>query len=186
MNIRALCLVAVLVPQFVCAAEVSVPRGHGPEISGLFQRLVRTADPGEAATIQTEIQELWSQSPSDTANLLYARGLEARANNGALALELLTAVTELQPDFADAWNALGRVNFALGAPETAVLDLERALTLEPRHFDAMLALAAIFEFKGNRRAMLDELRRAYRVNPHIPGIAAKIRALALEVEGRRI
>lgn len=156
------------------------------ELNSLFDHLRRARDATEAGTIEGRIVEICSQSPSDTANLLYARGVEAMDDDKELALELFTAVTELEPNFAEAWQELGQVNYALDAQDAALLDLERTLVLEPRHYGALLGLSTIFETYGNKKAALDALRRAYAINPNIPELDKRIRALSLDVEGQRI
>src|SRR5262249_13545423 len=127
----------------VFAAGVPELRPSAPsrsELDVLFDRLKHAHSDVEADALENRIAEIWSQSSSDTATLLFARGLEAMDADKAPALELLTAVTELQPDFAQGWEELGAINAALDAQDAAVLDLQRALALEPRHYGALLGL----------------------------------------------
>ncbi len=169
------------------AAQTAAPApGPAAELNLLFDHLKRARSAAEADGLESRITEIWTQSPSDTANLLYARGVEAMDDDKELALDLFTAVTELEPDFAEGWQELGAVNYALEAHDAAILDLERALTLEPRHYGALLGLSSIFEMYGNKKAALDALRRAAAINPYIPDIDKRIRALSLDVEGQPI
>jgi Flp pilus assembly protein TadD len=163
------------------------PTAAAADLDALFARLKTTKNPVEADYAQTMILAIWAKSPSDTANLLYSRGLAAFAGGDKqLAFDLFTAVTSLQPDFAEAWHELGTVNLELNAHDEAMVDFEHTLELEPRHFGAMMKLAMIFESYGNKRAALAALRRAYAVNPHIDGLEARINAMAREVEGQGI
>lgn len=168
------------------AADAGADQAGPAELDRLFARLGQTRDAAEAAEIEGRIADIWGRSPSDTANLLYERGLEAMDDDQQLALELFTAVTEIQPDFAEAWQELGAVNFTLEAHDAAILNLEQAIALEPRHYGALVGLATIFEMYGNRKAALEALRRAYRINPHIPDIERRMRVLSRDVEGQRI
>ena len=175
-----------LSPTLAAGAPAGPSPSRATELDVLFDHLRHATSETEAVTIENRIVEIWAQSPSDTANLLYARGIEALDDDKELALELLTAVTELEPNFAEAWQELGHLNFVLDAHDAAIVDLERALTLEPRHYGALLGLASIFELYGNKKAALDVLRRASAIDPYIPEIDKRIRALSLDVEGQRI
>ncbi len=193
MLLRTVALALVVTCGSALAAEAPEANAPAPsaspltvELNVLFDHLKHARSQPEADAIEARIVELWGQSPSDTANLLYARGLEAMENDKELALEIFTAVTELQPDFAEAWQELGAVNFALDAHDAAVVDLEHALQIEPRHYGALLGLASIFEAYGNKKAALDVLRRADAIDPFIPDIEQRIHALSLDVEGQRI
>jgi len=157
------------------------------ELDTLFARLKAAKAPAEAEYLQNMIELIWSHAPSDTVTLLQQRGLAALASGDKqLAFDLFTAVTTLAPDFAEGWHQLGAINFALDAHDEALIDLEHALRLEPRQFDALMGLASIFELYGNKRAELEALRRAYAVNPHIEGLEGRITALTREVEGQGI
>jgi tetratricopeptide (TPR) repeat protein len=164
-----------------------IPQATPSDLDHLFARLKATNDPTEVDMIEGMITEAWSISPSPTATLLYHRGLEAMADNDdELAFNLFSAVTELRPDFAEAWHELGAVNFDMDAHDAALVDLERCLRLQPRHYGALMGLASIFELYGNKKAALEALRRAYAINPHIDGLKRRIDALSREVEGQGI
>jgi len=185
----ALCLLAL--PLAAAAPEPAPAPANrtaaSTELDVLFNRLKSTKNPVEAEFVQTMILKILSTSPSPTATLLYNRGVQALvAEDHQLAFDLFTAVTTLAPDFAEGWHELGAVNFALNAHDEALVDLEHALDLEPRHYAAMMGLASIFEMYGNKRGALQALRRAYAVNPHIDGLEGRINALAREVEGQGI
>lgn len=184
--LRRILFALIVLPLPAMAAGLAPADPSASELDSLFARLKQTQDAAEAAEIEGRIAEVWGHSPSDTANLLYERGLEAMNDDQELALELFSAVTEIQPDFAEAWQELGAVNFQLEAHDAAILSLEQAIALEPRHYGALVGLATIFEMYGNRKAALEALRRAYRINPHIPDIERRLRALSRDVEGQRI
>lgn len=165
----------------------SIPHATPADLDQLFARLKATNNPAEVDMIEGMITEAWSTSSSPTATLLYHRGLEAMADNDdELAFNLFSAVTELQPDFAEAWHELGAVNFDMDAHDAALVDLEKCLRLQPRHYGALMGLARIFELYGNKKAALEALRRAYAINPHIDGLKHRIDVLAREVEGQGI
>jgi tetratricopeptide (TPR) repeat protein len=182
----ALLVLFCLWPLLAVGAPIAPSSAPKSELDELFDRLKHPRDQSDADEIESRIVEIWGESPSDTANLLYSRGLEAIDDDKELALELFSCVTELQPDFAEAWQELGAVNYALDAHDAAIFDLERALQLEPRHYGALLGLASIFEIYNSKKAALEALRKAYAINPSIPNLENRIRGLARDVEGQRI
>jgi tetratricopeptide (TPR) repeat protein len=144
----------------------------------------KAADP---RALQREIAELWAESGSDAMDLLLYRGREAiDAETYDKALEHLSALVELAPDFAEGWNARATVNFLRDEYWDAVADIQRALALEPRHFGALMGLASMLERTGDEKGALTAMREALRVNPHLEGGKEMVDRLAPGVDGRDI
>jgi tetratricopeptide (TPR) repeat protein len=184
---RVVALALLALPLMAASPPRIAPDDPAANLNALFSRLRAAKDPAEAQVVEGMIISIWATSPSDTANLIYQRGVVALgAGDKELALDLFTACTSLQPDFGEAWHQLGVANFALNANDEAMIDLEHALAIEPRNYGALMQLAAIFSIYGNQHASLQALRRAYALNPHIDGLGARIEAMAREVEGQGI
>ena len=186
---RVVALALLALPLMAASADARVPSADDPaaNLNALFSRLKNTQDPAEVKATEGAIFAIWATSPSDTANLIYQRGMIALvAGDKDLALDLFNACTSLEPEFGEAWHQLGVVNFALNANDEAMIDLEHALAIEPRNYGALMQLAAIFSVYGNQHASLGALRRAYAINPHIDGLGQRIEAMARQVEGQGI
>ncbi|MEP0406339.1 MAG: tetratricopeptide repeat protein, partial [Roseibium sp.] len=97
-----------LIPD-VDADQPAVVDPDGPpeasELDALFVRLKDADGVSEASRIARQIQLLWLDSGSDTVDLMMARAGQAlKAENHALALDMLDIVVTLSPDFAEGWN----------------------------------------------------------------------------------
>ncbi|WP_264212933.1 tetratricopeptide repeat protein [Leisingera thetidis] len=145
------------------------------------------AEVSEAAAIDRELQALWAKSGSPSMDLLLRRGTDAM-ERGELqqAAEHLTALTDHAPEFARGWYERARVYFALGLYGPSVADLERALALNPRDYNAIYALGALFEqFREPERAYQAYLR-AKAIHPHHEEVSSALERLKPSVEGREL
>lgn len=145
------------------------------KLEDLYRQL---ADPDrdDWERVQTEIQRLWSRSGSPAMDLLLRRaGQEMHSENYGAAIDHLTALTELAPDFAEGWNARATAFYQMGEYSLAMADIEHALALNPRHFGALTGLGIILGETGQYGSALGALREAERINPNQPGIRDHIR-----------
>ena len=108
------------------------------------------------------------------------------AQDAATAKTLLDAVTEMKPGYAEVWYQRAALLAAMDSPQEAAADLQKAIGLEPRHFQALALAGKIAEASGDKRTALATYRRAVAVNPQLEAIKRKISALAAEIEGKDI
>jgi tetratricopeptide (TPR) repeat protein len=156
-------------------------------LEGLFKRLKATSDAVEAQGVAGLIERIWSRSGSDTADLLMSRATAAmQAKENDLALTLLGRLVEIQPDWAEAWNTRATLLFEMDDFDASVLDIQRALTLEPRHFGALSGLAIILEQEGLNRRALETYNRVLDIYPALDSVRKARDNLAIEVDGRGI
>lgn len=157
------------------------------DIDALFEALARAEDPEQAAVIEAAIWRVWAHSGSDTVDLLMQRGLEAlEARNFAVALDLLSSVVELAPDYPEGWNKRATLFFMIDDYQAAMADATQALALEPRHWPALMGLAIMFEDLGEPERALGAYRAALEINPQLEAARAAVERLEIEVEGRGI
>ncbi len=153
----------------------------------LFTRLAES-DEDEWKRIQSEIWRMWSQSGSASMDLLLRRAHKAmeEQDDPELALRYLDDLVRFAPDFAEGWNRRATVHFQLGEYGKAVAGIERALSLEPRHFGALGGLAMILERLGDKDGAYEAYKRALEIHPYLPGAAKALERLAPDVEGREL
>lgn len=147
-------------------------------LGALFDRLRTTNSAAEATAITREIWAIWRQSDIDTINVLMARGIqEMSRGNYEVALAAFNKVVKLEPNLAEGWNKRATVYYLIGKYEASVHDIERTLTLEPRHFGALSGLGFISLVLGDERAALKAFDAALKVNPYLPGARTKAEEL---------
>ena len=144
-------------------------------------------DDTSAKAIEDRIWALWMVSGSDTVDVLMSRVKEASdAENYTLAIRLLDAVIEIDPDFVEAWNRRATIFFLQKDYSSSLADIMHVLVQEPRHFGALAGLGTILEEVGDDRHALDAYRKALAVHPHLKGVAEHVKSLTDKVEGRDI
>lgn len=155
-----------------------------PHLDRLFSEL-RTSDDPDA--VLEEIGEIWRDSQSDTVDLLYARA-EAAMAAGALDLAgaLLDHAVGLAPSFAQAHVLRGAVRLQAQDPAGAIADFSRAIELEPRQFQARIALAELMAAAGDARGAFDMLQKALEWNPNDPTALRMAKRLREQLDGQEI
>jgi tetratricopeptide (TPR) repeat protein len=176
-------------------AQAQTAGDHHPEaaeatpeerLEALFAAL---ADPEaeDASLVQRRINEIWSASGSESMDFLLSRGREAmEAEQYDKAIDHLTALTRLAPDFAEGWNMRATAHFLADEYWWAVADIQQTLMLEPRHFGALAGLGSILERIDDDRGALIAWREALRLNPHLDAATEAVRRLETEVDGRDV
>ncbi len=156
-------------------------------LSSLYDQLQK-ADSDEAADlIVSAIEKVWSQSGSDTDDILLQRAnIALKAQKYDLATQILTGLTEADPRFVEGWNQLATVYFLQEDYDNAMRELRHVLALDPRHFKAIEGLGIILRESGHKKAALEVTRRALAVNPHLKSAKQAIEELTREVEGQGI
>lgn len=165
----------------------STPEQHAKLLDELYARLATAPDQETANQVAQAIEQLWQHSGSPTADLLLARaGAATEAQNRELAMKLLNAVVDLQPDYAEAWNRRAYLFYLDNDYKRALGDLRRVLALEPRHYKALEGLANLLRHLGEKKAALEAYTTLLKVHPNLPDAKKARDELVIEVEGQGI
>jgi tetratricopeptide (TPR) repeat protein len=160
--------------------------GRSERLEQLLEALAKP-EADDASLLQRRIAELWSESGSDSMDLLLSRGREAiEAEEYDKAVVHFTALVELAPDFAEGWNARATAYFLQNEYWRSVADIQRTLALEPRHFGALVGLGAILEATGDEAGALTAYRAALALNPHLERAETAVDRLVPKVDGKDI
>jgi tetratricopeptide (TPR) repeat protein len=166
---------------------VESPEQHAKLLDELYTRLATAPDETTARQVAAAIEQLWQHSGSPTADLLVARAVAvAEAGNRPLAMKLLNAAVELQPDYAEAWNRRAYLYYLDDDYKRALGDLRRVLALDPRHFKALEGLGNLLQHLGEKKAALEAYEAVLKVHPHLPDAKKARDDLKVQVEGQGI
>lgn len=158
-----------------------------PDLDTLFKMLASAQSEGARAQLARQIQIEWSRSESPTIDLLMVRAHTAIQNKApALALDLLDAVVRFKPDYVAGWNRRAAAYFLSGDLGKALIDVERALALEPRHWGALAGLGAIQQSLGEDEAALATYKRILEIYPEMDKATEAVKALSAKTEGRTL
>ena len=144
----------------------------------LFDRLRTTADPLEAQIIEVQIWRIWTDSGRDDMNALVEDGtrfmIQGRLKE---AIAIFDRVVTTLPDFAEGWNKRATAHYLNGDYPASVIDIERTLALEPRHFGAISGMGLIFIVRGDEANALRAFEEVLKVHPHARGAKARVEEL---------
>lgn len=155
-----------------------------PRLDTLFDALTGASGEAQAGAISQTIWQIWFSIDDEAHQAIMNEARLAMATNRLQdALNLFSRLTQLAPDYAEAFNRRATVNFMLGNFDQSIEDIAETLALEKRHFGALSGLAQIELIRGNQRAALEALEAAFEVYPLMPGIEDQIEDLRGKVNG---
>jgi len=153
----------------------------------LFAQLHDAGTPEQAHPIEQKLDGLFQISGSPTVDLLMTRAKAALGGtSNDVARKLLDAVTQVAPNYAEGWRARAALQAAGNDDAGAMVSLQKAVTLNPRQFEAMTDLADMLEEYGDKPAALKLYRQALALDPQLSEAARHEKALAKEIEGQGI
>jgi tetratricopeptide (TPR) repeat protein len=146
---------------------------------GRMFALLQEAEPEEARKIADEIELQWSKSGSPAMDLLLKRGEDAlEVGDSQVAIEHLTALTDHAPEFAQGWHMRAVAFAQAGLYGPAVADLEQVLALEPRHFNAIISLAAVLEQVNKPQLAYEAYQQVLAIHPHQEDVTTALERLS--------
>jgi tetratricopeptide (TPR) repeat protein len=155
-----------------------------PRLDGLFERLKSTQSADEARVLQNDIWRIWMIADGEEANLLLREGIAAMtAQDFDVAAAIFSKVIEKEPGFAEGWNKRATVRFLTEDYDGSVLDIERTVMLEPRHWGALSGLGQIYVALDRPAAALKAFEAALAINPHLDSVRAAIEILKKQLSG---
>lgn len=148
---------------------------------------LRDADAVAAKRISGEIELLWRQSGSASADFLLKRGTDALERGEIeIAVEHLSALTDHAPDFAEGWVSRAGAFVRLGRFGMAISDLEHALALNPQHYEAIYGLGVVLETIGRPEDAYEAMQLLQTIHPHYPDLSETLTRLEPMAKGQAL
>jgi tetratricopeptide (TPR) repeat protein len=159
---------------------------HAEKLDGLFLDLRKAKSQAVAESLAKRIWEEWFRSGSASIDLLMLWSNQAiESRNFPMALDFLDQVVVLKPDFAEGWNRRATLHFMMNNFAKSMVDIERTLELEPRHFGALSGMGQIFLALERKELALKAFERALAVYPMMRDVQKQVGDLADELAGSR-
>lgn len=156
-------------------------------LDGLFERLQEAQTASDAHDIEQTIWRIWTNSGDMEIDTLMAEGIVAMAREKFdRARNVFDEITRRAPEFAEGWNKRATLNYLTGDFKASVADVEKTLTLEPRHFGALSGLGLISLAIGEEERALEAFEAALFIHPRMTGANVHIRGLREKLHGRAI
>lgn len=181
------CYALLLAALLLVATPSARADQNDPNLDALFDGLAGAKNALEAEAFEQRIWQVWVNSGQALVDNAMERGLTAM-NNGAYdtSLKYFNDVVHLAPKMAEGWNKRATVYYLMGKYPESVLDIQRTLELEPRHFGALSGLGMIYMEMGQKKAAIRAMQKALAINPHMDAIRQQMNELQAEVQGKPI
>lgn len=175
------------VAAFLLGVGFSIPAAaQETRIDELYQELLN-ADEATVARTERQVIAEWEKSGSAAMDLLLRRGQDALDDNAPdVALEHFSALVDHAPEFAEGYFRRATSYYMLGLTGPALADIADTLRLNPRHFEAMRALASIMQELGRPEDALELYQMILEIHPQSPQAHAAIAQLEIELEGQAL
>lgn len=153
-------------------------------LTELFASLKKTRNSRAAKRIADEIWGEWFRSGSASIDLMMKWSNDAvKKEQFNVALDFLDQIVTLSPEYAEGWNRRATLHYNMSNFNKSMVDIQKVLALEPRHFGALSGMAAILERNGKKQAALNAWQRALDIYPAMKSGQAALIRLSDELEG---
>jgi len=136
-------------------------------LNNLFNQLEKVNNSKNAAFLEKEIWSIWNEHP--TSNKLTEKlefGTELMQNGDYnYALKVFNNIVVSDPKWSEAWNKRATVYFLMSQFTNSLNDIDKVLSIEPRHFGALSGQARIFIKLQKYEKAIKSIERALRFYP---------------------
>ena len=142
------------------------PRDIAPEMSVLIAEINAAPDQMTGQAVSAKMWDLWLDAPDAAAQSVLDRGMRQRESYDFVgARDSFTALIDYCPEFAEGYNQRAFIHFLTDNHDAALIDLDRALALSPRHVGAQSGRALTLMNLGRLDEARAQLLAALENNP---------------------
>jgi tetratricopeptide (TPR) repeat protein len=169
------------------AEAPSPPQTREQKLDKLFADLKRERNEQMAKNIAGRIYTIWNQSGSASIDLMMQWSQKAIEDKKYdVALDFLDEVTTLQPTYAEGWNRRATVHFLMKNYSKSMVDIEKTLELEPRHFGALSGMAQIMTDMGRKEQALGAWEDVLAIYPMLRNAQEQVTTISDDLAGESI
>ncbi|WP_242601384.1 tetratricopeptide repeat protein [Pseudaestuariivita atlantica] len=142
------------------------PADRSGEITNIVRQLTLAPNEGAAAAWNAKLWEIWLDAPDALSQTFLDRGMAQRSySNFVGALANFDALINYCPDYAEGYNQRAFAYFLQAKFDKALVDLDKTLSLSPRHIGALSGKALTLMGLERDEEAQEVLREALKLNP---------------------
>ena len=175
MKIHKIFLLFLFISSFFLSAQSS----QKIILKDLFDQLGKVSNSKNADLLEKKIWSVWSEHPNDnklTEKLEFGTEL-MQYGNYDYALKVFDNILVTDPKWSEAWNKRATVYFLMSQFTNSLDDINKVLSIEPRHFGALSGQARIFIKLKKYEKAIKSIEKALEFYP-----AFRSRELIPEIE----
>jgi tetratricopeptide (TPR) repeat protein len=147
--------------------KAPAPKTPAEQRAEIYNRLAASSDADETQGLVGLLFGTYSESGSDTGDLLLQRAHRAIASKDFdAARQILDSTVALLPDWAEGWNARATLRWLDDDYDGSMADIAETLKREPRHIGALSGMAMILVSRDKREDALKVYERVLAIAPH--------------------
>jgi len=164
---------------FISSFFISAQSSQKILLNKLFDQLIKVNDSNNAEELEKKIWSIWIKHPDDnslTEKLEFGTELMQYGDYN-YALRVFDNIIVTDPKWSEAWNKRATVYFLMSQFTNSLGDIDKVLSIEPRHFGALSGQARIFIKLQKYERAIESIERALKFYPSF-----KSRELIPEIE----
>ena len=148
--------------------------GDMQAVEPLVEKL-RHEDPGMRFNVEQALWTIWFRSGNESVDATLREGAQSiKKERYGDAIEKLTEVIRVAPEFAEGYNQRAIAYFMLEEWEKSIEDCKTTVSLNPFHFSAFAGMGHCYLRLGYIREAMNAYQRALEINPNLYAIAHTI------------
>ena len=163
MKIYKIFILTLLISSFLISAHSS----QKIVLDKLFNQLIETNNTNNAEQLEKKIWSVWSEHPNDnklTERLEFGTELMDYGDY-SYALMVFDNIIVADPKWSEGWNKRATVYFLMNQFTNSLNDIDKVLSIEPRHFGALSGQARIFIKLQKYEKAIKSIERALEFYP---------------------